>query len=200
MAIFCLVWNAFLTSLSAHANKHFQRDLPIGILGSLLACVLLYVAVCLVITGMVPYTLLGEDAPLAEAFAAKGLKFVTVLISIGAVVGLTTTLLVGLYVQVYILIYYVSLIRIVLLLIKLIYLMNIASSIILNSHVCILALEGMGFYLQYLLEYTQQGILLCTLRSGLAVLRQSWQVSLMCTCSHIFFSLAHWYGNFSKYF
>jgi basic amino acid/polyamine antiporter, APA family len=37
---------------------------------------------------------------LAEAFAAKGLKFVTVLISIGAVVGLTTTLLVGLYVQV----------------------------------------------------------------------------------------------------
>jgi APA family basic amino acid/polyamine antiporter len=88
-----------LTSLSAHAFKILQRDLPIGILGSLLACVLLYVAVCLVITGMVPYTLLGEDAPLAEAFAAKGLKFVTVLISIGAVAGLTTTLLVGLYVQ-----------------------------------------------------------------------------------------------------
>ena len=149
---------------------------------------------------MVPYTLLGEDAPLAEAFAAKGLKFVTVLISIGAVVGLTTTLLVGLYVQVYILIYYVSLIKILLLLIELIYSMNITSSIILNSHVCILALEGMGFYLPYLLEYTQQGILLCTLRSGLAVLRQSWQVSLMCTCSHIFFPLARWYGNFSKYF
>jgi hypothetical protein len=148
---------------------------------------------------MVPYTLLGEDAPLAEAFAAKGLKFVTVLISIGAVAGLTTTLLVGLYVQVYLLIYYVSLIGIVLLLIKLIYLMKITSSIILNSRVCILALEGMGFYLQYLLEYTKQGILLCTLRSGLAVLQQSWQVSLMCTCSHIFFPLARWYGNFSKY-
>ncbi|KAG2652792.1 cationic amino acid transporter 9, chloroplastic-like [Panicum virgatum] len=84
---------------SAEEAKRPQRDLPIGILGSLLACVLLYVAVCLVITGMVPYTLLGEDAPLAEAFAAKGLEFVTVLISIGAVVGLTTTLLVGLYVQ-----------------------------------------------------------------------------------------------------
>ncbi|TKW40694.1 hypothetical protein SEVIR_1G262500v4 [Setaria viridis] len=84
---------------SAEEAKSPQRDLPIGILGSLLACVLLYVAVCLVITGMVPYTLLGEDAPLAEAFAAKGLKFVTVLISIGAVAGLTTTLLVGLYVQ-----------------------------------------------------------------------------------------------------
>ncbi|OEL22615.1 Cationic amino acid transporter 9, chloroplastic [Dichanthelium oligosanthes] len=87
---------------SAEEAKRPQRDLPIGILGSLLACVLLYVAVCLVITGMVPYTLLGEDAPLAEAFAAKGLKFVTVLISIGAVAGLTTTLLVGLYVQVYV--------------------------------------------------------------------------------------------------
>ncbi|AQK73225.1 Cationic amino acid transporter 9 chloroplastic [Zea mays] len=84
---------------SAEEAKRPQRDLPIGILGSLIACVLLYVAVCLVITGMVPYTLLGEDAPLAEAFAAKGLKFITVLISIGAVAGLTTTLLVGLYVQ-----------------------------------------------------------------------------------------------------
>lgn len=52
------------------------------------------------ITGMVPYNLLGEDAPLAEAFKSKGLKYVSVLISIGAVAGLTTTLLVGLYVQV----------------------------------------------------------------------------------------------------
>ena len=52
------------------------------------------------IIGMVPYNLLGEDAPLASAFASKGLKFVTVLISVGAVAGLTTTLLVGLYVQV----------------------------------------------------------------------------------------------------
>lgn len=49
---------------------------------------------------MVPYQDLGADAPLAEAFAAKGLKFVSVLISIAAVAGLTTTLLVGLYVQV----------------------------------------------------------------------------------------------------
>ena len=77
-----------------------QRDLPIGIMGSLLVCVLLYIGVCLVITGMVPYKILGEDAPLAEAFISKGLKYVSILISIGAVAGLTTTLLVGLYVQV----------------------------------------------------------------------------------------------------
>ncbi|XP_072957026.1 cationic amino acid transporter 9, chloroplastic [Typha angustifolia] len=84
---------------SAEESKRPQRDLPIGILGSLLVCVTLYVCVCLVLTGMVPYKFLGEDAPLAEAFTAKGLKFVSVLISIGAVAGLTTTLLVGLYVQ-----------------------------------------------------------------------------------------------------
>ncbi|XP_042508483.1 cationic amino acid transporter 9, chloroplastic-like isoform X2 [Macadamia integrifolia] len=84
---------------SAEESKKPQRDLPIGILGSLLACAILYVAVCLVITGMVPYKFLGEDAPLSAAFTSKGLKYVTILISIGAVAGLTTTLLVGLYVQ-----------------------------------------------------------------------------------------------------
>ncbi|KAI5647481.1 hypothetical protein M9H77_33486 [Catharanthus roseus] len=84
---------------SAEESKRPQRDLPLGIMGSLFICIALYVGVCLVITGMVPYQFLGEDAPLAEAFKSKGLKYVAVLISIGAVAGLTTTLLVGLYVQ-----------------------------------------------------------------------------------------------------
>ncbi|CAI8591754.1 unnamed protein product [Vicia faba] len=84
---------------SAEESKKPQRDLPIGIIGSLLVCIALYIGVCLVITGMVPFNLLGEDAPLAEAFKSKGLKFVSVLISIGAIAGLTTALLVGLYVQ-----------------------------------------------------------------------------------------------------
>ncbi|WOL19312.1 hypothetical protein Cni_G28110 [Canna indica] len=84
---------------SAEESKRPQRDLPLGILGSLLVCAILYIGVCLVLTGMVPYKFLGEDAPLAEAFTAKGMKFVAILISIGAVVGLATTLLVGLYVQ-----------------------------------------------------------------------------------------------------
>ncbi|KDP28826.1 hypothetical protein JCGZ_14597 [Jatropha curcas] len=84
---------------SAEESKRPQRDLPLGIIGSLFICIVLYIGVCLVITGMVPYNLLGEDAPLAEAFKSKGLKYVSILISIGAVAGLTTTLLVGLYVQ-----------------------------------------------------------------------------------------------------
>nr|XP_043621916.1 cationic amino acid transporter 9, chloroplastic-like [Erigeron canadensis]XP_043621917.1 cationic amino acid transporter 9, chloroplastic-like [Erigeron canadensis] len=84
---------------SAEESKRPQRDLPIGIIGSLLVCIVLYIGVCLVITGMVPYKLLGEDAPLAEAFKSKGLNSVSFLISVGAIAGLTTTLLVGLYVQ-----------------------------------------------------------------------------------------------------
>ncbi|GAB4861968.1 Cationic amino acid transporter 9, chloroplastic [Ancistrocladus abbreviatus] len=84
---------------SAEESRKPQRDLPISIMGSLFVCIALYVGVCLVITGMVPYQLLGEDAPLAAAFTSKGMKFVSILISVGAVAGLTTTLLVGLYVQ-----------------------------------------------------------------------------------------------------
>ncbi|KAL4567214.1 hypothetical protein LXL04_022790 [Taraxacum kok-saghyz] len=84
---------------SAEESKRPQRDLPIGIIGSLVICIALYIGVCLVITGMVPYKFLGDDAPLAQAFKSKKLNFVSILISIGAVAGLTTTLLVGLYVQ-----------------------------------------------------------------------------------------------------
>lgn len=84
---------------SAEESNRPQRDLPIGIMGSLLICVVLYIGVCLVITGMVPYKFLGEDAPLAQAFTRNGMKYVSIIISIGAIAGLTTTLLVGLYVQ-----------------------------------------------------------------------------------------------------
>ncbi|RAL54007.1 hypothetical protein DM860_004478 [Cuscuta australis] len=88
-----------VVSNSAEESKRPQRDLPLGIIGSLLVCIALYIGVCLVITGMVPYQSLGEEAPLAHAFKSKGLTFVSVLISIGAIAGLTTTLLVGLYAQ-----------------------------------------------------------------------------------------------------
>eukprot|EP01018_Ginkgo_biloba_P002488 Gb_00533 [translate_table: standard] len=84
---------------SAEECRKPKRDLPIGILVSLLVCAALYIGVCLVLTGMVSYKSLGGDAPLAEAFSAKGLKLIVVLVSVGAVAGLTTTLLVGLYVQ-----------------------------------------------------------------------------------------------------
>jgi amino acid transporter len=77
-----------------------QRDLPLAILVSLIACAVLYVGVSLVVTGMVPYYALDGAAPLASAFIDRGLVFMSTLISVGAVAGLTTTVLVGLYVQV----------------------------------------------------------------------------------------------------
>ncbi|KAL0379742.1 UNVERIFIED_CONTAM: Cationic amino acid transporter 9, chloroplastic [Sesamum angustifolium] len=67
---------------SAEESKRPQRDLPLGIIGSLMVCVALYIGVSLVITGMVPYQHLGEEAPLSEAFTSKGLKYVSVLISL----------------------------------------------------------------------------------------------------------------------
>ncbi|ERN00206.1 cationic amino acid transporter 9, chloroplastic isoform X1 [Amborella trichopoda] len=82
---------------SAEESKRPQRDLPLGMLVCVLSCVVLYIGVCLVITGMVSYKSLGVDAPLAEAFAAKGLKFFSVVISTGAVAGLTTSLLGQIY-------------------------------------------------------------------------------------------------------
>ncbi|KAL3683177.1 hypothetical protein R1sor_001199 [Riccia sorocarpa] len=84
---------------SAEESKSPQRDLPTAIIASVLCCAGLYLGVCLVITGMVPYYELDSSAPLASAFIKKGLTFITILIGVGAVAGLTTTVLVGLYVQ-----------------------------------------------------------------------------------------------------
>lgn len=166
----------------------FQRDLPIGIIGSLLICVILYIGVCLVITGMVPYKFLGEDAPLADAFKSKGLKFVAILISVGAVAGLTTTLLVGLYVQVN---HFIPLTW-------LMYPFHVACAnlnddmFLMTSLDYILGLEEMVYCLQCLLEYTQDAELPFILRCGLVLLLAFWQDCLMCIFSRTSFQLAHW--------
>ena len=71
--------------------KNPNRDLPIDIIGSLVLCSVLYVAVSLVITGMVPYSLIDTDAPLSVAFEDIGWHWAAILVSIGAFSGLTTT-------------------------------------------------------------------------------------------------------------
>jgi len=71
-----------------------KRDLPLGILGSLFICTLLYILVTAVLTGMVPYQIIDVSAPLASAFAHRGLNAISGLISLGAVAGLTSVLLV----------------------------------------------------------------------------------------------------------
>ena len=84
---------------AAEEARNPERDMPIGILGSLAICTVLYLAVALVITGMVPLSEIDTTAPLATAFKSKGLFFAAGLISVGAIVGLTSVLLVLLYGQ-----------------------------------------------------------------------------------------------------
>jgi len=71
-----------------------NRALPIGILASLGVCTVLYIAVAAVLTGMVPMHQIDIEAPLARAFVARGLNFAAGIISIGAVAGLTSVLIV----------------------------------------------------------------------------------------------------------
>ena len=84
-------------SISTHAEeaKRPQRDLALGILGALLICTILYVAVAVVLTGMVPYRLIDRDAPLASAFQSKNLTVASGLITVGILAGMTSSLLVG---------------------------------------------------------------------------------------------------------
>ncbi|MEU7852759.1 amino acid permease [Nonomuraea sp. NPDC049141] len=71
-----------------------QRDLPRGIIGSLVICTVLYVAVSVVVVGMQRYDQLSEKAPLADAFTAVGQSWAAALISIGAIAGLTTVVMI----------------------------------------------------------------------------------------------------------
>ena len=71
-----------------------KRDIPIGIIVSLVLCTILYIAVAAVLTGMIPYDKINIDAPVSDAFAQKGLPFANLLISVGALTGITSVLLV----------------------------------------------------------------------------------------------------------
>jgi APA family basic amino acid/polyamine antiporter len=84
---------------AAEEARNPERDMPIGIIGSLAICTLLYIAVAAVITGMVPLSQIDTTAPLAQAFIDVGLNVGASLISAGAIIGLTSVLLVLLYGQ-----------------------------------------------------------------------------------------------------
>ena len=83
-------------AVSTHAEEAInpQRDIPIGILGSLGLCTILYILVAAVLTGMVPFPSIDIHAPVAEAFAHHGMKVAVLFISTGALVGITSVLLV----------------------------------------------------------------------------------------------------------
>jgi APA family basic amino acid/polyamine antiporter len=83
-------------SVSTHAEeaRNPSRDVPIGIITSLVLCTVLYIAVAAVLTGMVPYDQINIDAPVSDAFRQAGLPWAQLLIAIGAIAGITSVLLV----------------------------------------------------------------------------------------------------------
>jgi APA family basic amino acid/polyamine antiporter len=83
-------------SVSTHAEeaRNPSRDVPIGIIVSLVLCTVLYILVAGVLTGMVPYNQINIDAPVSDAFRQAGLPWAQLLISVGAVAGITSVLLV----------------------------------------------------------------------------------------------------------
>lgn len=81
-------------STTAEETKNPQRDLPIGILGTLLICTILYIVVTLVLTGMIPYNLIDFHAPIAHAMRIVGQDRFAGFISVGALAGLTSVLLI----------------------------------------------------------------------------------------------------------
>ncbi|MEV0420581.1 amino acid permease [Streptosporangium canum] len=83
-----------VVATAAEETRNPRRDLPIGIIASLVICTILYVAVSLVVVGMQPYSQLSEAAPLADAFKAVGQTWAATLISIGALAGLTTVVMI----------------------------------------------------------------------------------------------------------
>jgi basic amino acid/polyamine antiporter, APA family len=81
-------------STAAQESRNPSRDMPIGILGSLIICSVLYVLVAFVVTGLVHYTRLNVADPVAVAIDATGLHWLAIMVKVGAIAGLTSVILV----------------------------------------------------------------------------------------------------------
>lgn len=81
-------------STAAQESKNPNRDLPIGILGSLVICTILYVIVGAILTGIVPYQILNVPDPVALGVSHTGVAWGTLLVDLGAIGGLSSTMLV----------------------------------------------------------------------------------------------------------
>ncbi|MDD4933927.1 MAG: amino acid permease [Methylacidiphilaceae bacterium] len=86
-------------STAAEEAKHPQRDLPRGILGSLVVCTIIYIVVGVVLTGIVPYRILNVKDPVAFALVQVGERMAADFVAVGAIAGITSALLVNMYGQ-----------------------------------------------------------------------------------------------------
>lgn len=104
MSAAALVFFAFIgfdaVTSAAEEVKNPTRDLPIGIIGSLAVCTILYVVVAAIMTGIVPYqNFLGIDHPVSLALQYAGENWVAGFVDLGAILGMTTVILVMAYGQ-----------------------------------------------------------------------------------------------------
>jgi len=90
--VFFAVFGYDTLTTAAEESKNPQRDLPRAVVLSLAIAMVLYIAVSLVLTGIVPYTQLGGDASISEAFASRGLHWVSIAIAVAAVIGVISVL------------------------------------------------------------------------------------------------------------
>ena len=86
-------------STAAEECKHPQRDMPLGILLTLIACAVLYSGVALVLTGIAPWQSLNNDAPVANALKNLGYNKLRFIVTVGALLGMVSSLLVFQYGQ-----------------------------------------------------------------------------------------------------
>lgn len=80
-------------STAAEETRNPQRDMPIGILASLVICTILYIAVAIVLTGMAKWSTLGNAEALASVFSSLGMKWTASIIALGAVIATTSALI-----------------------------------------------------------------------------------------------------------
>jgi APA family basic amino acid/polyamine antiporter len=81
-------------STAAEETRNPQRDMPIGMIASLVVCTVIYILVAIVLTGLVPWNQLATAEPLATAFSALGMNWTAAIISLGAVFATTSVLIV----------------------------------------------------------------------------------------------------------
>ncbi|HZZ89108.1 MAG TPA: amino acid permease [Caulobacteraceae bacterium] len=86
-------------STAGAESKNPAKDMPIGIIGALAICTVLYIATCAVLVGIVPYASLDNAAPIATAVNQIGIGWFAVLVKLGAIAGLSSVMLVLLYGQ-----------------------------------------------------------------------------------------------------
>ena len=80
-------------STASEETRNPQRNMPIGIIGSLIICTLLYVAVAVVLTGMSKWNTLGTAEPLADAFLVRGMQWTAGIIALGGMLATTSALI-----------------------------------------------------------------------------------------------------------